>query len=251
MSSHRSHLAVRAIAVAVVLAADMTWAAESPTPSMATTTTTLADGHAAKGSEQDACRLLPRIASGDLSGLEPLPAQKDPAFGGALTDYLSCLAIAKSSRSYCDLLPKAEKSACILRSQTVENLKTPTKEKSVATTMAPLLDQECRRQTTKAECDQLQEALVTRDVAKCNGLPHLANPCEAIVTGDPKHCGEDMRCKELIANFTTLQQAGMSGLTSRGTPDLLDSLLAAAHDGERACAPLRQALQPACGEVAK
>lgn len=234
---------------------------DTSAPSATTPTATLPQGSAPAGStpeeskpenpKPDACSLLPRIDSGDLSGLEPLTAQKDPAFGAAMTDYLSCLAIAKGDRGYCELLPKAERAACALRSQTVEKLKTPTNDKKVAGTIAPLLDQECRRQTTKAECDQLQKAIATSDAGKCKGLRYLADACRALVAGDPKPCGEDARCRELIENLATLQETGVSGLKGSSSPSLLDSLLAAAQDGESACAPLREALRPTCGEVTK
>lgn len=245
------HAMAAVLACVLVQGTNLALAAEHSTPSTTTPTTTLAPGRALTGSEQDACRVLPTIASGKLAGSKPLATQQDPAFREAVTNYVSCLTVAKKDRRYCQLLSKAEQNGCLVWSKAVDKLKGPTGGKLEGAALAPLLDYECRRLTDKkAVCDQLQNAIVTKNVAKCQGLPEpFGTNCQAIVTGDAAHCGDDANCKKLVEDLKTTKGTGASPSKDAPSQSLLATLVAAANGNERACEPLLEALQNACGRA--
>jgi hypothetical protein len=236
-------------------------AADNPTPSTTTPTTTSpmtptttsVPGQGSKGADQESCRLLPRITSKDLSAVKPLPPHKEPALQEAATNYLSCLTVAKNDRRYCKVLSEAEQDGCIVWSEAAEKLKAPTGDKPEAAAVAPLLDYECRRLSDKkVVCDELQDAIVTKNIAKCQGLPEpFGTFCKAIVSGDPSHCGDDPDCKKLVQDLKTGKKTGVSGSKGEPTSSPLAALLAAANGNERACAPLLETLQNRCRATAQ
>lgn len=211
----------------------------------------------AKGAAEDPCeKAVTALGSGDLSAFKSLPPETRAAFERAyrehygLAEVFSCLAVADDNSRYCDLLPNPEKDGCFSQRQFIHGLKALPKGASALPLVAARVYQQCTSVLSKADCGKMQEAMTTRDAAKCKGLPDdLSILCDAVVTGNASRCpkeGDD--CSRTVALVAKLNKDGLEGL--RVDSDL-EVFVAAARDGKPACAPLLALLKSSCSQGTK
>lgn len=196
------------------------------------------------------------LGSGDLSAMKSLPPETRAALEREYTEHyglaevFSCLAVADDDSRYCDLLPNPEKDGCLSQRQFIHGLKALPKGASALPLVDARLYQQCTSVLSKADCGKMQEAMTTRDAAKCKGLPDdLSILCDAVVTGNASRCpkeGDD--CSRTVALVAKLNKDGLEGL--RVDSDL-EVFVAAARDGKPACAPLLALLKRSCSQGTK
>jgi len=235
-----------------------------PTPAADTPAVPPTRATAAAAAALSCKQMTAALASGDQSAFASLPADKKNALGQAPVTVraFTCLAIANDSRRYCDALPAPHTDYCAAQWQLVRDLKSSPKE-SVKTLT---LYQMCLRQTSRAECDSLRQAMTTHDAgkcgefgdvsmrvfcaglatgdaSKCEGLSDAAerDRCAALATDDPNRCSKDAsECVEMARGFAQAKQEGLQGL------ERLDPDFAAASKGKAACTGLVAALEGVC-----
>lgn len=215
----------------------------SPTPDAAATATA--------GAHQAACERY--VAH--LSGTKPDAAlAKDPAVLALVqktSDLVTCTAVLTNSDDQCTRLGAADSSEakdCTFVRYMLDEAKTYPDGRSY---MFENYGQ-CRGSAMAAKCDQLREALRTKDAAKCAGTGELETICRAFITLDPAQCGtpkpdgKDLAsdCKRDIERKAWLAN-GVKAAASSAPPR--ERAFAKAALGEaNACAPFVEQAMDVC-----
>jgi hypothetical protein len=201
----------------------------------------------AKRAAEAACKkVVAAVGTGDLSALKTLPAEKRAALEkeSGVSKIVSCLAVADGNSRVCGSLPKSEEQDCVKNVQLFQELKSPPKSGAPPTLLVTAMVQNCMEAFSKAECEKMRDAWMTRDASKCKGLPkELSDGCAAVATGDPSRCPQgNPDCQNLIK----VQKEGLKALPMK------EAINKAAVNGKREeCRVLQTELEERCSEEKK
>jgi hypothetical protein len=174
---------------------------------------------------------------------------------------LICLAIADDNGRYCDALPADKKGECVDQWKFIRELKGAPQGNIKALTIYHL----CLKNSPKADCDKMRDAMTSADAGKCKGV---SNPqqhvfCTALATGDgtkcagvaegadrdfcvalatdnPAKCPKDSTdCPKMVGNFAKMTKEGLQG--AQGDPRV-----GALRNGKSACQPLMADMERRC-----
>ena len=203
-----------------------------------------------------------KLSAGDSSALQSMSPDQRVASMNAVI----CLALADDNSRYCDALPADKKSECVDQWKFLRELKGAPQGNIKALTLHHL----CLKNSPKADCDKIRDAmtaadaskckgisnpqqgvfcsaLATGDGTKCSGLPEGADRefCTALATDDPARCPKDSTdCPKMVGSFAKVKKEGLQGA------QVNDPRLAALRNGKAACQPLMADLERSCMSAA-